>query len=238
MHALFTDREFAEAKSRDLLSLLCKGCGSTFYRKKNRVCAALSNRRGRKHVLDFYSISCHNSSVNTKPKPTVLCDECRVVLTGGLKCVARKKHRFCSSACAAKYLNQRKERKYRCGKCNKPANKKTRTGMCRVCLLAERKLCSSKRLVKVIKSDLRATRKGYQSYRSAIQKHARQVYRDSGKPLKCCVCGYDRHVDIAHIRPVSSHAGDTSLGDINAVENLAALCPNHHWEFDKGLLTL
>ena len=29
---------------------------------------------------------------------------------------------------------------------------------------------------------------------------------------------------------------ETKVLEINSIENLIALCPTHHWEFDNGLL--
>lgn len=88
------------------------------------------------------------------------------------------------------------------------------------------------------KDSLLTKRKNYQSYRSAIRKRAEKVFSDSGKPLKCAICGYDNHVEIAHIRPVSDFPGDTLISEINSKDNLIALCPNHHWEYDHGILKL
>ena len=88
------------------------------------------------------------------------------------------------------------------------------------------------------KDSLLIKRKNYQSYRSAIRKRAEKVFSDSEKPLKCAICGYDIHVEIAHIRPVSDFPGDTLISDINSADNLIALCPNHHWEYDHGILKL
>jgi predicted restriction endonuclease len=78
-------------------------------------------------------------------------------------------------------------------------------------------------------------RGGYQSARSSIQRHARQTYLDGGKEKKCCVCGYSNHVDVAHIRSVSSFSTDTLIREINDIDNLLPLCPNHHWEYDAGI---
>lgn len=88
------------------------------------------------------------------------------------------------------------------------------------------------------KDNLLTKRKNYQSYRSAIRKRAEKVFSDSGKPLKCAICGYDVHVEIAHIKAVADFPGDTLISEINSEDNLIALCPNHHWEYDHGILKL
>jgi hypothetical protein len=56
--------------------------------------------------------------------------------------------------------------------------------------------------------------------------------------LPCQVCGYSLHIELAHIKSVSSFDANTQLGIVNAPSNILVLCPNHHWEFDNGKLTL
>ena len=55
---------------------------------------------------------------------------------------------------------------------------------------------------------------------------------------RCYNCGYDKHVEIAHIQSVNSFSGDITLDIINHPSNLIHLCPNCHWEFDHGLLDI
>lgn len=88
------------------------------------------------------------------------------------------------------------------------------------------------------KGELLSDRKNYQSYRSGVRKLAEVIYSNSGKPLKCAICGYDKHVEIAHVRSVSGFDNDTTIAEINSINNLIALCPNHHWEYDNGILKL
>lgn len=47
-----------------------------------------------------------------------------------------------------------------------------------------------------------------------------------------------KHVEIAHIKPVSEFDGDSTIADINSLKNLIYLCPNHHWEFDNNIIKL
>ena len=68
-----------------------------------------------------------------------------------------------------------------------------------------------------------------------VRENARRRY--DGKK-SCFVCGYDTHYEIAHIKAISSHADNSLISEINKKDNLVALYPNHHWEFDNGLLPL
>lgn len=87
------------------------------------------------------------------------------------------------------------------------------------------------------KGDLFAKSKSWQSARSTLQGHARSVLVFTRK-LRCHLCGYAKHVHTSHIKPVSTFSDDTLIGIINHPDNLVPLCPNHHWEFDAGLLVL
>ena len=81
--------------------------------------------------------------------------------------------------------------------------------------------------------------KKWQNARSTIQKHARFVYQNSNKSKCCFYCGYDKHYEVAHKKSVSDFDDKSKIVDeINDVENLIALCPTHHWEFDNGFLKI
>lgn len=66
--------------------------------------------------------------------------------------------------------------------------------------------------------------------------HARKHALSSAVPRRCSVCGYDRVVQVAHIRPVSSFPATASIKEINSDYNLMYLCANHHLEFDLGYI--
>ena len=72
---------------------------------------------------------------------------------------------------------------------------------------------------------------------SKINNDARRRYLRSKKPMCCAVCGYDKHVEIAHRRAVSAFDGITLISEINAISNLGPLCRNHHWEQENELLS-
>lgn len=88
------------------------------------------------------------------------------------------------------------------------------------------------------KGDLFADRKNWQSARSSIQRDARKIYLDNNQSPKCAICGYTNHVEVAHIKAVSEFPNDAPISTINSITNLIGLCPNHHWEYDNGILKL
>jgi predicted restriction endonuclease len=47
----------------------------------------------------------------------------------------------------------------------------------------------------------------------------------------CVMCGYDTYVEVAHLVAVKDGGSDHS-------DNLRPLCPNHHKEYDLGLIAI
>lgn len=88
------------------------------------------------------------------------------------------------------------------------------------------------------KGELFKNSKNWQGARSAIQRNAREVFFNTNTEHKCSICGYDKHVEVAHIKPVSGFDENTPIFEINSISNLIALCPNHHWEYDNGILKI
>ena len=79
--------------------------------------------------------------------------------------------------------------------------------------------------------------KALQQYAAQIRSLARTRYRKSGRPQACAVCGYNVHYEVCHIKPINEFLPADFVADVNRLGNLVALCPNHHWEYDHGLLT-
>lgn len=71
---------------------------------------------------------------------------------------------------------------------------------------------------------------------SEVRQHSRKI----GRPLypRCKVCGYDKHVEICHIKAIADFPPEAKLKEVNDLTNLIGLCPNHHWELDHELLVL
>lgn len=56
--------------------------------------------------------------------------------------------------------------------------------------------------------------------------------------MPCAVCGYTKHVELAHKRALQDFPDDALLSEVNARGNVIQLCPNCHWELDHGFLDL
>lgn len=104
MNKLFTETQFEEAKSRDLLPLKCEHCSKTFHKKKHRIQDVLAQKTNRK-TFQFCSNEC--SKADKFPKNLVNCDNCGKEFH---KEKARQKNRnFCCQSCANSYNTQNKK---------------------------------------------------------------------------------------------------------------------------------
>jgi hypothetical protein len=191
---------------------------------------------------------------NSDPR---VCGECNAVITvpEGAKVAEVRKKKFCDARCAARFNNRL--RKKRSGD---PRVSYSATGPCESCGATlefrrckhrshgfhRRRYCKNCRarassgsgtlVPEFTKRQIFDRRSSWQSARSSIRRHAVAVFAVSGRPAVCAVCGYAKHIQIAHIKAVSEFGDNATIAEINASENLVALCPNHHWEFDHGAL--
>lgn len=137
---------------------------------------------------------------------------------------------FCSRSCSASFNNRvmpKRIKSTRCIECQEPIRWGYRR--CKTCHEALRRL-DQKTLLEATRGRKDATRY------TGVRSHARKVYADSGRPKQCAVCGYSKHVEICHIRDISTFPMETPVIEVNDINNLVALCPNHHWEFDNDLI--
>lgn len=161
-----------------------------------------------------------------------------------------KAKRFCNQSCAAttrnKYPDRRKPVTSKCQKCSidlipfrTPSGFWAKRKFCLECSKIARVHSSGPTLFfSSTKGALFARRGNWQSARSSIGRHARQVLESAGFPKHCKVCAYAKCVDACHIRGVMDFPDSATIAEINAVSNLVYLCKNHHWELDHQILSL
>jgi hypothetical protein len=67
-----------------------------------------------------------------------------------------------------------------------------------------------------------------------IRRAARTVINNAIHPndRKCSKCGYDKHIEVCHIKSIKDFDLETPISVINSLDNLMLLCPNCHWEKD------
>lgn len=134
---------------------------------------------------------------------------------------------YCSRSCSAIKNNQNPNR-----------NIKRKTKQCIICqalIYHSRKKCP-RCIENFVAPDYTLQEATYvQSHRSSAFALVRSRARIVAKQLgfnKCNHCGYAKHIEIAHIKPVHTFDLNTKLSIINDPTNIIALCPNCHWEFD------
>lgn len=71
-----------------------------------------------------------------------------------------------------------------------------------------------------------------------IRYHAREVMHNAKVPPSCKVCGYTFYTEVCHKKSISLFLDTDKISDVNALSNLVYLCPNHHKEFDRGLIVV
>lgn len=137
--------------------------------------------------------------------------------------------KFCSRSCAAAY-NNKKHPKRRlelntCKTCQIPV--KSGHTYCTVCLPQSKDYTLE---------EVMYDKHHKSSSWALVRSRARAICKDLEKA--CKNCGYSKHTEICHIKPIKDFPLETKLSVVNSLENLLILCPNCHWEFDNGLLKI
>jgi predicted restriction endonuclease len=173
-----------------------------------------------------------------------ICKCCGEIIVVGEKQKVReiRKKIFCSHSCSATFNNQQREAKFREPK---EMEAKFREPKEREVKFREPKQKEVKQkkerfefLAGLTKKDLIDKHGVYYKFRAVIRKQAHYIFNKYNNDKKCKVCGYKPHVEVCHIKSVSSFGNDALVDDINSIDNLVGLCPNHHWEFDNGIFGL
>ena len=177
---------------------------------RHQKAAEISNRNRRERALKEY----YNS-----PNICKFCGEIIKVDKNQKPSEVRKKS-FCNSSCSASFNNKEREKKQEIEK--------------KVFVRPEK----FSFFEGITKKEFFEKKGIYYKFRSEIRKHAQYVYEKNQGEKTCKVCGYDKHIQVCHIKSVSSFSDESLITEINSKDNLVGLCPNHHWEFDHGLLKL
>lgn len=130
-----------------------------------------------------------------------------------------KNKKFCSRSCANSYNNNLRKRKvYKCKNCLKDISYKKK--LCAECLVPD-----------ITLGEAIYTKMHRSSAYALVRSRAKYILKE--RDYICAVCGYTKHVEVAHLLPISSFPETARLSEINDKRNLVLLCPNCHWEFDN-----
>ena len=166
----------------------------------------------------------------------VECLSCKKVFLKTAAEIKKTPNHFCSRSCSASHNNKITKLKH---------GKNCSTKVCKNCTTIHSRaseFCSQKCKTedfmknKTIKESLTAGER--QQKFSGIRGVARNYAKYLPNKTKCQCCGYNKHVEIAHIKAISEFDENDLLFNVNNENNLLALCPNCHWEFDNNLLSL
>lgn len=170
---------------------------------------------------------------------SIICKECK-------KEFIKKwyKQQFCCVKCSNSYNNKKTVRPKKSKKCKYCDNliygRITNQQCCSICTTKSKKLRSIEHCKNVQNITLKELRKKYTTgdYHAKIRGWSRQVYSNNDGIVQCKICGYRLHCDVCHIKPIAKFSDDTLVTKVNDFSNLVCLCPNHHWEFDNGIIIL
>jgi 5-methylcytosine-specific restriction endonuclease McrA len=151
------------------------------------------------------------------------------------------RQKFCSQSCAATYNNSKRvdQIKKICPQCENeffvPPYNRAKKFCGRECyLLSEdikfQKALETKTLANVKK--LTSFQTGQWAY---VHDNAKRVLSKTDWKWECKNCGYDKHVEVCHVRSIKEFDLTATLAEVNSLDNLMLLCPNCHWEFDHGI---
>jgi hypothetical protein len=112
MKPLYSQSEFDNAKSRQLLPLECLHCNEKFYKTKHRIQQA--SQQSQEVTWDFCSRECKDNHQTTAR--SVFCSQCKKPLKKRQGEIKKTKHNFCNSSCAAKWNNAHKTKGTRVSK--------------------------------------------------------------------------------------------------------------------------
>ncbi len=172
------------------------------------------------------------------------CAECAKPVDRKLGEVNRSgnKRFFCSHTCSGSFngrLRVRKGKMKICQQCEAEYEYKNHKPSARFCASCfQQKQLETKRITLGDVAKHCSVRGKHPSWRWAyVRTQARTIHSDL-LSLPCRECGYSKHVELAHVKPISSFEDSALLSEVNARANVSQLCRNCHWEFDHGLLIL
>ena len=235
----YNEEKYKVAKLTDTFDFVCENCGKPFTRTKREI------QKNRGIVPKCCSRACGRKN-NDLGFIEVTCSEC-----GKKKSIrvseynkSESKVFFCDRSCAAKYNNRKSpkrkksENKY-CPVCGRLKSKGS--VLCKKCRDKSNRSVGDKELGYYI--GYGDNRKRYLSCKCQdIRKDAkRTLLEDVNRIRVCAYCKnheFDDILEVHHIKPIAGFDEHTKISEINSLDNLVWLCPNHHAMLEKGLISL
>jgi hypothetical protein len=173
----------------------------------------------------------------------VQCATCNVEFNKNLSEIKKTKNNFCSRACSATFNNAGKRRHppRTCQTCSCSYVRTKTHRSFKYCVECVTHIHSTNDIKNMTKKEYQERESVKGKHPSWLNAHIRNFNRSWNSDLRskpCQKCGYSTHVELAHIKAIHEFSEDSLLSEINNPSNILVLCPNHHWEFDNGILLL
>lgn len=235
---MYNIEEIKSAKPTDEFVFTCKHCGKNFAKTKKYISKC-------KYKLPvFCCVECQKEWYEKNSYIEVECKKCgkRLRILKGDYNKNETKNFFCSHSCSASYNNSNRIRKKiekahensKCPICGKA--KYYTSELCQECRNKEKRKIKERTLGSFIEGHKYLTTKC-----SLIRKDARRTIVESGKERVCEYCHnheYDDILEVHHIKSILEFENDSTVAEINDINNLVWLCPNHHKMLEMGLIKL
>lgn len=190
----------------------------------------IGSRKGARSVKEKYRKIQEEYFKNPKR-----CKQCNNIIPY----LKRIRYSFCNSTCSAIYNNTRRDpasKNRNSENYCKVCGKRCRSSNCGLCRYHWNEFILSER-GKLTKGELVNRNYASKNIYQLIRVHAKALMKLWKIPKSCFVCGYNKHVEVCHIKSIGEFSEITTLSEINSRDNLKYLCPNHHWELDnEGLV--
>lgn len=155
--------------------------------------------------------------------------------------IKRTANNFCSRQCFSEFKLLGKPRKeYICLKCKnnfyKTYDHKLKT-FCKDCSLSNYSDTKTSYYKSRTLDDIynhHSVKDKHPSWKSSFIRLMNRTWNANLLAMPCNHCGYDLHVELAHIKAISTFPSSATLEEVNHPNNIIPLCPNCHWLFDNG----
>ena len=227
-----SQEDFESAKSTDKIEILCQNCATYFTTSKKNILCGL---RKRNTFIQSCSAKCSSNIKATSNRQEISCKQCNKTIYKTKTDSLKSENHFCSRSCSATYNNKifiKKPLTRVCSECTEKVFTYRHTR----CEQHNKEYQESKYINRTM-GEYRNLLSVKGKHISWINSHIRLFAKSWNKDLRqlpCAKCNYDKHVELAHIKGISTYSDDTLLVVINNKTNLIQLCPNCHWEFDNG----
>jgi hypothetical protein len=143
-----------------------------------------------------------------------------------------KRNIYCSRSCAITVNNTKRKISVHCSVCNTQVERNDSGIAPKYCIDCRyEKLSIDNHTIK----DLLLP--GSNKFRK-VRSNAKIKMNNSDIPRICANCGYDKYVEVAHLKGLASFPHTALVKEVNKLDNLRYLCPNCHWEHDNLIDTI